>query len=144
MLKHATSYLGGKVQMLSLPKMSVPVAPDAPAMKRLMLTQGELAQFYDGAEGIRYLAWIDLIPGQPRGNHYHRAKQEYVYLLAGECDLVVATLEGDARETIRLHTGDLAFIAPLVVHVLKPVSPGHAVEFSPQKFDHDDIIRKIV
>jgi hypothetical protein len=58
-----SSFLNGKVLKRSLPELHLPLGPDAPVLKRLMLPQGELAQFYDAEEGIRYLAFIELRPG---------------------------------------------------------------------------------
>src|SRR5258705_6781662 len=66
-----TSLLSGKVTRQSLPILQPPTAPGSPVLKRLKLPQGELAQFYDGEPGIQYIAYIELLPGNPRGNHYH-------------------------------------------------------------------------
>jgi hypothetical protein len=72
-----TTLLNGKVLKRSLPLLQLPLGPDAPALKRLLLPQGELAQFYDAEQGIRYMAFIKLLPGQVRGNHYHKVKKNW-------------------------------------------------------------------
>ncbi len=144
MFENSESYLGGKVRKMSLPQVSLPVPAGSPPLKRLMLAQGELAQFYDAEEGIRYLAWIELEPGQVRGNHYHRQKREYIYVLAGETDLLARSLNGQESATLRLRPGDLALVAPEVAHALRPAASGSAVEFSPERFDSQDIFKHAV
>ena len=109
--------------------------------KRLLLPQGELAQFYDGEDGMRYLAAIKLLSGTARGNHYHRQKQEWVYLIAGTILLVVEDVETKARETLTMVTGDLVYISPGVAHTLVVQKEGVAVEFSPVRFDPADTSR---
>jgi len=135
------AYLGGKVIRQVLPLVSLPVGPDAPSLKRLLLPQGELAQLYDATEGIRYLAAIELREGNTRGNHYHKFKQEFLYVLQGEVRLVVEDVESKTRETAPLQPGDLAFIQTGVAHALQIVRPGLALEFSGARFDAADIYR---
>lgn len=118
-----------------------PARADAPAVKRLLLPQGELAQFYDADEPVRYLAFIELREGGARGNHYHKIKEEWVYLIQGEVQLVVEDIESKVREVVPLQTGDLAIIQPGVAHVLRTIRPGQAVEFSKVRFDPADIHR---
>ena len=62
-----TTLLAGKVLKRSLPTLQLPLGLDAPTLKRLLLPQGELAQFYDAEEGMRYMAFIELLSGQVRG-----------------------------------------------------------------------------
>ncbi len=135
----AESHLGGKVIKKTLPQITGSPGTDAPALKRLMLPQGELAQFYDSGQGIRYIAMIELRPGKPRGNHYHKVKEELVYLIEGTVELLVQDIENQARETILLTSGDLVIIQTRVAHTLRPLEKGCAIEFSPAKFDPVDI-----
>ncbi len=106
-----------------------------------MLPQGELAQFYDGDEGIRYIAQIELQAGSVRGNHYHKIKQEWIYMMSGEVMLLVEDLETKARENVLLLAGDLVFIQTGVVHALQVTKSGQAIEFSTSRFDPADIYR---
>jgi quercetin dioxygenase-like cupin family protein len=133
--------LGGKVTKCTLPLVQPPSTPDSPTLKRLLLPQGELAQFYDGEEGVRYIAQIELQAGSIRGNHYHKAKQEWVYIMGGEVTLIVEDLESKARETALLVAGDLAFIQTGVAHALQVTKSGQAIEFSTARFDPADIYR---
>src|ERR1051325_6336404 len=102
--------LGGKVKKESLPIVQPSSTPDSRTLKRLMLPQGELAQFYDGDEGIRYIAQIELQAGSVRGNHFHKIKNEWVYMMSGEVTLIVEDLDSRVQESEKLSAGDLAFI----------------------------------
>jgi oxalate decarboxylase/phosphoglucose isomerase-like protein (cupin superfamily) len=101
------------------------------------LPQGELANFYNADEGVRYLALIEMRPGAVRGIHLHRVKEEYVYIISGEV-LLVAQDETGARVSVPAQAGDLLVIATGIGHVLKPLTTGLAVEFSKAKFDPAD------
>src|SRR5215470_18192593 len=102
--------LGGKVTKRTLPVVQPSSTPDSRTLKRLMLPQGELAQFYDGDHGIRYIAQIELQAGSVRGNHYHKIKEEWVYIMSGELNLIVEDLENKTRDSVLLGAGDLVFI----------------------------------
>lgn len=133
--------LGGRVRITSIPMLTAPTAADAPILKRLQLPQGELAQFYDGDEGMRYLAMIQLKPGTVRGNHYHLKKLEWVYVVAGRVEM--ALRERDGGEVVRLQAegGDLARIDTGIVHAFRPLEEGLAIEFSPQRHEAQDTFR---
>src|ERR1043165_7767924 len=133
--------LGGKVKKESLPIVQPSSTPDTRTLKRLMLPQGELAQFYDGEEGVRYIAQIELQAGTVRGNHYHKIKKEWVYMMSGEVTLIVEDLEFKTRESVQLNSGDLAFIQTGVIHALQVTKSGQAIEFSTARFDAADIYR---
>ena len=136
-----TTFLAGKVVHHSLPQVPAPPPPGAPHLKRLMLAQGELAQFHDADEGMRYLAFIELRAGTVRGNHYHKIKAELIYVIQGELDLVVEDINSKQRETIPMRTGDLAFIQTGIAHALRVLVAGAALECSPSRFDPADIYR---
>jgi mannose-6-phosphate isomerase-like protein (cupin superfamily) len=135
------SLLSGRVLKRSLPALLPPTAADAPALKRLMLPQGELAQIHDSAGPIHYLAYIELRDGTERGNHYHLAKDEFVYLIQGELQLAVEDIESKVRESVLLQEGDLVFISSRVAHALHILKSGHAIEFSGTRFDAADTHR---
>jgi quercetin dioxygenase-like cupin family protein len=136
-----TNLLGGKVLKRSLPLLQLPSGPDAPTLKRLMLPQGELAQFYDADEGIRYMAFLELLPDQVRGNHYHKIKEELVYVIRGEVLLTVADIDFQARASVALRAGDLAVIRTGIAHSMRTVEPGQAIEFSVARYDLADTHR---
>lgn len=138
------TFLGGKVLKRSLPTFQPPLAADIPVTKRLLLAQGELAQIHDGEEGIRYLAAVQLVSGTTRGNHYHRRKQEWVYLITGAVQLVVEDVETKVRESLPIVTGDLIYIPPNIAHTFVVQQDGTAVEFSPVRFDPADTTRYVL
>ena len=131
-------YLGGKVSKQSLPVLPAPAGGEAAQLKRLLLPQGELAQFYDAAEPIRYMAWVEIRPGCARGNHYHKVKKEFLYVIQGELCLVVQDLEHGARDSVPLQRGDVAVIETGVAHAMRAAAPGQLIEFSPARFDPAD------
>lgn len=135
----AASLLGDRVRKWSLPVFQGPPGPGIAGVKRLFLKQGELAQFYDGEEGIRYLAFVALKPQSLRGNHYHERKREWLYLISGELSLLLEDIGSRERTTLELQAGDLALVEPRIAHTLVPKLPGQAIEFSPIRFDPADI-----
>ena len=130
--------LRGKVLKRTLPVVPSPAPAGAPANRRFFLPQGELAQIYDGDEPIRYIAFVELRAGGVRGNHYHKFKEEFVYVIQGELELVVEELTSKTRARVWLQTGDLAVIQTGIAHALRTVTPGHAIEFSKTRFDAGD------
>ena|SRR5215471_14956000 len=138
-LSSESTFLDGNVRKWSLPELELPLPPDTPTVKRLLLPQGELAQFYDGNEGIHYLAFIELRGGNARGNHYHKVKEEWVYLIAGKVALLVEDVQTKERTSVPMQKGDLALIRTGIAHALQVLEAGQAVEFSPARFDHLDI-----
>lgn len=112
-------------------------------MKRLDLAQGELIQLFTGTgeRTLRYLAIIEFRPDQPRGNHYHLRKEEWVYVILGHVDLVARDRSSNSTTQLRLNAGDVAFIGPGVEHVLKPGAAGYGIEFSTTPFDPQDTYR---
>ena len=134
-------YLAGKVSKQSLPRLPAPVGAEAPMLKRLLLPQGELAQFYDADEPIRYMAWVEIRPGCARGNHYHLVKKEFLYVIQGELCLVVQDLEQGTRDSVPLRMGDVAVIGTGVAHAVRATAPAQVIEFSPARFNPADTYR---
>jgi mannose-6-phosphate isomerase-like protein (cupin superfamily) len=133
--------LQGLVTVWTLPQVQPGPAGAELLVKRVMLPQGELAQFHDSEEAMRYIAAIELKTGTVRGNHYHKIKREYVYVLSGRLTLVLQKLDTEVRETIEMSAGDLALIPPGIIHALQVKEDGLAVEFSPNRFDPMDTYR---
>lgn len=132
-------FLGGKVLKRTLPVIQGVPSGDVSRLKRLLLSQGELAQVYDGPEGIEYIALVELRAGCVRGNHFHKVKQEWLYIFQGEVRLTVTDRETSRREVIMLGTGDLAFIPAGVAHAICPIQPGVGLEFAQARFDPRDV-----
>jgi mannose-6-phosphate isomerase-like protein (cupin superfamily) len=141
MFQPDVTFLAGKVLKRSLPVLAAGDQPPVARLKRLLLPQGELAQFYDGEEGIRYIAFLALRAGVARGNHYHKFKEELLYLIDGEVLLVLENIDSKLRESVLLQTGDLAYIPAGVAHALRALKDGQAVECSPGRYDATDSYR---
>jgi quercetin dioxygenase-like cupin family protein len=137
-LREERQFLGGKVRRISLAVIEGKPKGNAPALKRMLLPQGELAQFYSSSEGLRYVAYAELRAGAVRGNHYHKFKQEWIYIISGKLSLVLEDIESGSRDTLTLARGDLAFISTGVAHALHVQESGHAIEFSAIAFDPTD------
>ena len=135
------AFLNGKVIKRSLPTVEPQNAPGSPTLKRLLLPQGELAQFFDGEEPVRYLAYIELRSGNARGNHFHKSKDEWIYMLSGEAVLWVEDVETRQQDKLSLKVGDLAFVRTGVAHAIHVVQSGQAIEFSSARFDARDIYK---
>jgi quercetin dioxygenase-like cupin family protein len=130
---------GGKVLKRSLPVFHGPPPAGTLGPKRLILPQGELANFYDADDGLRYAALIEMRIGSIRGNHVHRVKEELIYVISGRLELVVQEMPEGGRATLELVPGDLAFIATGIAHAIKPLESGLAMEFSKARFDPADV-----
>ena len=134
-----TEYLAGRVVKWSLPLISGRRALTLRRSSALFLPQGELAQVHDSEEGIRYLAVIEIRSGTVRGNHYHKIKEERIYVLQGELLVLVEDVETNARASVPLKTGDLLLIQTGIAHLLRTIEPGQAIEFSRARFNPADI-----
>ena len=135
------TFLGGLVRKRSLPVFDEAPGPDAPVLKRLNLPQGQLAQCCDSEEGMRYIAWVELLPGGTRGNHYHHRKEEWIYLIAGKAEIFLENPESKERDVMTLVPGDLAVIPTGIAHAIRTLEAGQAIEFSPAAFDLTDTVR---
>jgi len=134
-------YFSGKLRHVQLPVFTEPTGPDAPMLKRLLLPQGELAQLYDSEEGMRYIAFLELKANGVRGNHFHRQKREYVYVISGKLEFLAEDLSDRSQITIPVGAGELVIIEVNVGHALRTIEPGSALEFSPSRFDRTDVYR---
>jgi mannose-6-phosphate isomerase-like protein (cupin superfamily) len=133
----------GRVVVSSLPVCD-PNAALQPAVKRLLLERGELAQIHNADHPVRMIAYTELIAGRIRGNHYHRHKHEWMYIIRGSGRLVVEDRDTGARDETLIVAGDLVSIAVGVSHAIEPLEDGHAIEFSPSPFDPADTIAHTV
>lgn len=129
----------GRLRRQGLPLLRPDSGADPHALKRLLLPQGELAQFHDSAEGIRYIAALELKTKGLRGNHFHESKVEHVYMVRGRMRVIARDLDSDEEVEMELETGDLAVIQPRIAHAFRVLEEGAAIEFAPGRFDPTDI-----
>ncbi len=136
-----SQYLAGKVRKISLPAYPNMPPQGAPVRKRLLLENGELAQIHDADQPVHYLAFIELRAGTLRGNHFHKRKEESIYMVAGEVLLILEDTESRERVTVPMQTGDLVQIPPGIAHTLQVIKAGQAIEFAGARFDPTDTHR---
>jgi uncharacterized RmlC-like cupin family protein len=132
------SFFGGKVEIKAL------LLTDQPATRpevraRLSSTKGEMAVLADTGQVIRHLAYLELRPGQRRGDHFHKIRREYLYLISGESSMLLEEIDTHSKATVKIVPGDLVFLQPGVAHAFLPLSAGQAVEFAAEPFDPSDV-----
>jgi len=134
----AKSFLGGRATIKSLLVTDRP-ADRAEICARLSSPRGELAVLTDGSTPIRHLCYVELRKGMVRGNHFHKLRHEYFYVIAG--NLAVRLQDVSTRESasVELREGDMLFIKPGVAHALNPLNDGHALEYAAEAFDLADV-----
>jgi mannose-6-phosphate isomerase-like protein (cupin superfamily) len=138
--ENARGLLNGKVTIAKLPYYeSPPGNAPAPPMKRIALPQGELAQFWDSPDGMRYIAAIEIVPDTIRGNHLHREKLEVIYILSGRVLLAVEDPQSGEQASAELEPGNLIRVLPGTIHALKGLASGFAIECSPGRYDSQDV-----
>ncbi|GAA5183538.1 hypothetical protein GCM10023322_23050 [Rugosimonospora acidiphila] len=132
---------------MALSKVSVRRLPDvAPPIPegggRMTSDAGELAQIANG-EPFRFLAYLQFKPdkGAPRGNHFHRVKNETLYVIGGRLRARFRDIDTGESMDLLLEPGDLVTVAPRCAHAYLPLEYSQAVELSPSVYDPTDTLR---
>lgn len=120
-------------------------APLDAAGGRIQSAAGELTQIVSGP-AFRHLAYLEfrVEPPKARGNHYHRQKVEYLYLIGGRLRLTYKQMETGAGDTLIIETGDLVTLPPYWAHAMVPLVYSQALEFASVPFDPSDTYRYIL
>lgn len=132
------TFFGGRATVKSL------LVTDRPANRpevcaRINSPRGELAVLTDGTVPIRHLSYLELRPGMVRGNHFHKQRREFFYLISGELSLTLADIGSGEKAVVELRPGDLVYVTPGIAHALNPVAQGHGIEFAAEPFDLADV-----
>ncbi|WP_238905026.1 hypothetical protein [Clostridium sp. YIM B02506] len=101
---------------------------------RIMTEKGELAIL--PADDINFLAYCDFIKGkEPRGNHYHKEKIEYLYVCKGRLKVYIKKAEDSEAEvqTFEIQGGDIVCIETGYTHAVETIEEGYGIEFSKTK-----------
>jgi dTDP-4-dehydrorhamnose 3,5-epimerase-like enzyme len=95
--------------------------------------------FLNIVEKIEYLSVMYFPQNLVRGNHFHKQKEEHVYIIKGKIKgcFWLPEKENEKRE-VTLNHGDLFTIKPGLAHSLKALEPSIAVEFSTTPLDLKD------
>lgn len=80
---------------------------------------------------------VELLPGHPRGHHYHERGGEWFVPLSGAATLTVADPRTGAQEQVTLSVGERARVEPFQAHVLS-ASGGPALVAAIADFEHAD------
>ncbi|RGC69456.1 hypothetical protein C5N14_09285 [Micromonospora sp. MW-13] len=124
------------MQLRRLPVTSPPIPQGG---GRVRSAAGELAKIVDGGS-YRYLAYLEFLPeaGRPRGNHYHAARTETLYVISGRLRGVFLDLDSGERVEALLEAGDLVTLAPRCAHVFQALERAQAVELADRPYDPAD------
>lgn len=127
-----------KVTVTTLPVIEPPIPAGG---GRIMMPMGELAQIFSNTS-IRHLAYIEFTPGGgARGNHYHKKKRQYVYVIKGKLESTSIDLETGESQTRILNTGDLEYCPPNIAHAHKALEYTQALDISPDPYESSDTIK---
>lgn len=105
-------------------------------ISRKIISKGELATI--SISEMNYMAVVNFLVGkEPRGNHYHNKKVEYIYICKGKVKAYFKNRfkENGKIEVVEVKEGSLIFIKPGVSHAIEALEEGFGIEFSPTKFD---------
>jgi mannose-6-phosphate isomerase-like protein (cupin superfamily) len=134
----AQSFFGGRATVKPLLVTDTPANRDE-VLARIQSPRGEMAVLTDGATPLRHLSYLELRPAMLRGNHFHKLRHEFFYLIHGELKLTLAEITSGERTSVQLRAGDLATIHPGIAHVLNPLTAGHGIEYAAEPFDLTDV-----
>ena len=129
----------GRVKIETLSSIISPVGQKIDGPARLILEKGELTKIYDGEGPVKYIAYVEFIPGKIRGGHYHN-RQEYFYIIRGEMEFELIDVETKVAEKAVVKEGDLVALDPKIAHRIKTIKAGHTIEFSKSRFQLEDTI----
>lgn len=132
--------LGGRVSITSLPCHSAPTVDPGP--KRLMLAQGEFTLLHPACPTIRFCAVLGFPAGISRGGHYHRIKEEWLYVLHGRLRLDARHRQTGERFSTEVGVGDLIHVLPETEHRITTIEPGEMLEYSAHPHDPSDTLRE--
>lgn len=111
--------------------------------RRLVFPSGEMAQIVNG-ESMPYIAYVEFPHSnqpQPRGNHYHIKKHEYLYIAQGRLHgYFYDLMTGEQGECI-VEKGDLVYHATSCAHAYIPLEHSHTIEIASHVYDVEDTIR---
>jgi len=127
-----------KVAFRALPVTEPPI-PEGGG--RIFTPAGELAQILNG-QAFAFVAYVEFLPNasQPRGNHYHLAKTEMLYVITGHLKAVYKELDSGLTEARTLSSGDLVTILPGCAHVYYALEHTRTIEISDTRYDPADTL----
>lgn len=125
-----------KLSVHELPQVWAPIPADGGV---LVSDAGRFARVLDG-EAFRYLAFVEFLPGRTRGNHYHHAKQELLYITDGRLLAYYVDIDTGRSLELTLGAGHVIRTGPRLAHAYHALEVAHAIEISVQPFDASDTV----
>lgn len=119
-----------------LPQVWAPI----PAEGGVLVTDaGRFARIVDG-EAFRYLAYLEYLPGQTRGNHYHHVKEELLYITHGRLLAYYVDIDTGRNLELTLGAGHVIRTGPRLAHAYHALTLSYAIEIAVQPFDPTDTV----
>jgi dTDP-4-dehydrorhamnose 3,5-epimerase-like enzyme len=112
----------------------LPVSEKHLEERRIVDSRGEVAQVVNGG-AFRHLMLLETRRGAVRGNHYHKKKDEWFYVVKGSARLVLRDAESGEKSEEELRAGDKINVKPGVAHALVALEDSLIIEFSPHVFN---------
>jgi mannose-6-phosphate isomerase-like protein (cupin superfamily) len=81
------------------------------------------------------LNYIETDAGQTRGGHYHQATQELFFILEGEIEIQIGTLDGIITHVFSARKGHIFIVEPLEIHSFKCLTPSKWINVLSRKMD---------
>lgn len=125
---------GFKIYKLPVYQNNVPEGEEV--ISRIFTKKGELAIL--AVDEINFLAHCDFIKGrEPRGNHYHKHKIEYLYICRGKVKVYIKKTHDDSAkiDIFEVDGGTMIYIEPKYSHAIEALEDGYGFEFSPTKYN---------
>jgi dTDP-4-dehydrorhamnose 3,5-epimerase-like enzyme len=118
-----------------------PVALEKEGRGYFAWKEDALAALFHNGDPMTFMAYLEFKNGVTRGNHYHLKQRQWMLIVAGE--LQAKLLLPDSPEhitTLTLKQGDLLYCAPGCVHSYRAQDSAAAVEYSPERYEVDDMV----
>ncbi len=116
----------------------LPLTSDFATEKRFRDSRGEGHLILNGPE-VRRVGLFTLLPGTGhRGGHLHRAKNEYIYIVAGRGLAEFWSPESGERLSLELQAGHRLFMPAGVAHRFAALEPLTFVELSDRPYQAED------
>lgn len=125
-----------KLSVHELPQIWAPIPADGGI---LVSEAGRFARVLDG-EVFRSLAHVEFLPGRTRGNHYHLAKRELLYITDGRLLAYYVDIDTGRSLELTLGAGHVVRTGPRLAHAYQALEVAHAIEISVQPFDASDTV----
>ncbi len=130
--------ISDKVSVRNLPRVSPPIPQGG---GRIQTAAGELTQIVNG-DLFRFVVYMEFLPdaAAPRGNHYHAAKTESLYIIKGRLRAVYQDIDTERTLETELGEGDLVAIQPRCAHVYYALEYTQAIELSTEPYNPGDTV----